>query len=62
MVYLHIDYMPLVVSDVILELIFVLQLICLVEFGDPAVVFKEEVGVAENVEVDDVFDCLLDPW
>lgn len=62
MVDFHIDDFPLVVSDVVLQLVFVFQLVSLVEFWDPAVVFEEEVGVAEDVEVDDVFDGLLDSW
>lgn len=62
MVDFHIDDPPLVVSDVVLELVFVFQLVSLVEFWDPAVVFEEEVGVAEHVEVDDVFDGLFDSW
>ena len=49
-------------SDMVFELVFVFQLVSPVEFWYPAVVFEEEVSVSEDVEVDDVFDCLLDSW
>lgn len=62
MVYFHCDQLSLVIFTMTLELVVILQLVCLVEFWNSAVVFKEEIGVSEDIEVDYVFDCLLDSW